>query len=85
METKRLQSTIRYIAQQSNMTEAEVVEEIDATIREAVERARRENNKAVLEKWKEIPAAGEIPSAYELIDHLGKRLVRENPFRKFLS
>lgn len=77
MDSKRLRKAYRAleeIARRDGTTVEEVIRDIEIGINETIDLAIRENNVAVLNKWKKIPCVGSQPTASELIACLGERL-----------
>ena len=59
------------VAQREGLTLEDVVQSIDEAIHQAYFTALKEGNQDVIDRWKAIPSAGEIPSAVELVAYLG--------------
>ena len=74
MELKKAKWSIRQVARNHGLAEEEVVKEIEIAIQAAFEAVLREKDAAAIERWREIPCAGVIPNAYELVDYLSCKL-----------
>lgn len=70
-------NAIKAVAKQHGVTEEEVIEEIEASIAEARETAYKVKDKRAIAEWEKIPCVGELPTAYEFVDYLGRRVVKE--------
>ena len=74
MELKKAKWSIRQVARNHGLAEEEVIKEIEIAIQAAFEAVLREKDAAAIERWREIPCAGIIPNAYELVDYLSCKL-----------
>ena len=74
MNTKRAYRVLEEIARNNQTTVLEVIRDIEQGINETIDQAIKENNVVVLNAWKQIPCAGERPTATELIVYIGERL-----------
>ena len=74
MELKKARWSIRQVAKNHGLSEEEVVKEIEIAIQAAFESVLREKDAVALERWREIPCAGVIPNAYELVDYLSCKI-----------
>ena len=74
MITRKMRRAMKTVAKANGITEAQAVAEIENMIAATIKKAKLENNRQTLEKWKEIPSAGDIPTAYELIDYLSGKM-----------
>ena len=74
MELRKARRSIRQVARNHGLAEEEVVKEIEIAIQAAFEAVLREKDAVALERWQEIPCAGVIPNAYELVDYLSCKL-----------
>ena len=77
MENSQAYNALLQVAERNGTSLENVIHEIESSIREAIDTAKRENNQLALNKWKEIPCAGEYPSAVELITYIGAQV--KNP------
>lgn len=78
MDIKRAHRVLEEVARKNGTTVEEVIRNIEEGIDEAIDKAIRENNVAVLEEWAKIPCVGNRPTAAELITCLGERLRDDN-------
>lgn len=74
MEHTQAYKALLQVARENGTTLENVIAEIESGIREAIATAKRENNQAALDKWKDIPCAGEYPTAPELITYVGNQV-----------
>lgn len=74
MENIQAYGALLKVAQNNGVSLEEVIKEIEIGIQDAIETAKKENNQAILDKWKNIPCAGDSPTAVELITYIGSQL-----------
>ena len=65
---------LKQVARLENVTVEYVIEEIEHSIRLAYAECIKRGDQEALEKWRRIPCEGELPTALELVEHLGGRL-----------
>ena len=74
MENLHAYAALLQVAQNNGTSLEEVVAEIESFITDAITTATTEQNQQVLNRWKEIPCAGEFPTAAELITYICTQL-----------
>lgn len=52
----------------------QVVREIEEAILDAYSSAQKNNDRATLDQWADIPCEGHLPTALELITYLGNKV-----------
>ena len=70
MEKTKARKAIEETAKNRGVSTAEVIFEMEAAIYAAYQQALSTNDKALLEKWEQIPRAGQLPNAEEFISHI---------------
>lgn len=73
-KTEKAYNAIREVAGKEGVTVDCVVRDMELAIREAWLRAKRNDDRAALSAWAEIPCEGALPTALELVAYLGERV-----------
>lgn len=74
MEFRKAKRAIRRVAKKYGITEQEAVKEIENAIHSAIMESNRNEDQAVLDRWKEVPSSGAYPNAYELVEYLAEKV-----------
>lgn len=70
MEKKQALWALRQVAQNNGVSLAQVIQEIDKLIEEAM----HSDDPAVRAQWEQIPREGAVPTAVEVMVYLSERL-----------
>ena len=70
----RAYRALKRVAQQEGVTVEHVIEEIERRIRLAYADCIKRGDRMALAQWEAVPREGELPTALELVEHLGGRL-----------
>ena len=65
---------MKEVAKKEGVSLTVVMERINEAIEEAYLRAHNEGNSEILEKWRDIPCDGDIPTALEMIVYLAEQV-----------
>ena len=79
MNNRKMRKAMKAVAKANGITEAQAVTEIENMIFAVIQKAKLENDQQTLEKWEEIPCERDVPTAYELIDYLSRKLTERLP------
>lgn len=74
MDNLNAYGALLQVAQNNGTSLETVIAEIEKAIVDTITTAKKENNQAVLAKWAKIPAAGDYPTAAELITYIGNQV-----------
>lgn len=67
MDNKVAYDALVQVAKQRGVPVEKVIEEIEAAIRIGYDQAKKDNDRKALARWRDVPSAGEIPTAVELV------------------
>ena len=74
MEITNAYMALLKVAYENGISLNMVITEIESAIKNAVDRAKKEQNQEALKIWKQIPSVGEYPTAVELIMYIGGKI-----------
>ena len=74
MENAQAYYALLQVAQRNGTSVETVIAEIEKSIRETYDNAKKENNQAALAQWANIPCKGEYPTAAEFITYVGSQV-----------
>lgn len=80
MDLRKARKAIRETARCHKISEKQAVLEIEYAISEARRKVYEENNRDAIALWEQIPSAGGVPTAYELIAYLGEKVELHSDF-----
>ena len=70
----RAHRALTEIARKEGIPVDQVVREIEEAILDAYSSAQKNNDRATLDQWADIPCEGHLPTALELITYLGNKV-----------
>ena len=77
MEEREFQRYVEQIARKRHLSKEAIIEDIEACIEKSLRQAHLENDTEIIKQWEEIPAGGELPTAYEFISYVAKIVLHE--------
>ena len=76
MKESKIQAVLEIVARNNHTSAESVKKEIECSIAEAIETAKKANDQKRLTYWDHIPCREEVPSAEELIAYLSQVLLQ---------
>ena len=76
MKESKIQAVLEIVARNNHTSAESVKKEIECSIAEAIDTARKVNDQKRLTYWDPIPCREEVPSAEELIAYLSQVLLQ---------